>query len=94
MDKDDKTLSPDNPVVRIGWEEFLGYGLLRFVNSFLHIFGLVIICEMDGGKVTSVYPARTIWRGFPVEKMSESYRKVAELMDRDHAEILKFAKEE
>ena len=94
MANESKQLSADNPLVKIDWDEFRGTGLLRFVNAFLHIFGYVIVIEKDDeGKVTSVYPAKTIWRGFPAEAMSESYKNVAELMHRDHEEILKFAKE-
>jgi hypothetical protein len=94
MADESKQLSADNPIVKIDWNEFRETGLFRFVNSFLHIFGYVIVIEVgDDGKVNSVYPAKTIWRGFPQEAMTNSYIKVAELMHRDHEEILKFAKE-
>lgn len=94
MADESKQLSADNPIVKIDWDEFRGTGLFRFVNAFLHIFGYVIVMEVgDDGKVNSVYPAKTIWRGFPQEAMTNSYIKVAELMHRDHEEILKFAKE-
>jgi hypothetical protein len=48
----------------------------------------------DDGTVKSVYPAKTIWRGFTQVDMSDAYKKVAELMHKDHEEILKFAKDE
>lgn len=94
MADESNQLSADNPIVKIDWDEFRGTGLFRFVNAFLHIFGYVIVMEVgDDGKVNSVYPAKTIWRGFSQEAMTHSYIKVAELMHRDHEEILKFAKE-
>ena len=95
MANESNQLSADNPLVKIDWNEFRETGLFRFVNAFLHIFGYVIVMEVeDDGTVKSVYPAKTIWRGFTQEAMSDSYKKVAELMHRDHEEILKFAKEE
>lgn len=94
MEFEPKQLSKRNPIQKHTWEAFRETGLFRFVNSFLHIFGWVIVMEMEDGKVTNVYPAKTIWRGFSAEAMSESYQKVAELMHKDHEEILKFAKDE
>lgn len=95
MADESKQLSADNPLVKIDWNEFRETGLFRFVNAFLHIFGYVIVMEVgDDGTVTSVYPAKTIWRGFTQVDMSDAYKKVAELMHKDHEEILKFAKDE
>lgn len=94
MAKEPKELSKNCPIQKHTWEAFRETGLFRFVNAFLHIFGWVIVMEMEDGKVKNVYPAKTIWRGFSAESMSESYKKVAELMNRDHEEILKFAKDE
>lgn len=95
MSNESNQLSADNPIVKIGWNDFRETGLFRFVNAFLHIFGYVIVMEVeDDGTVKSVFPAKTIWRGFSADAMSESYQKVAELMAKDHEEILKFAKDD
>ncbi len=93
MAKEPKELSKNCPIQKHTWEAFRETGLFRFVNAFLHIFGWVIVMEVEeDGKVTTVYPAKTIWRGFSQEAMSDSYKKVA--MQKDHEEILKFAKDE
>ena len=94
MAKEPKELSKDCPIQKHTWEAFRETGLFRFVNAFLYIFGWVIVMEMEDGKVTNVYPAKTIWRGFTQVDMSDAYKKVAELMHKDHEEILKFAKDE
>lgn len=93
IDNSDGQLSAETPLVKKDWNEFRDTGLFRFINAFLHIFGWCIVIEMEDGKITSVYPAKTIYRGFSEESMSKSYKQVAELMAKDHEEIMKFAKE-
>ena len=73
------------------WDEFRRSGLMTFMNSFLHIFGWAIVLEVDDGKVTSVYPARTVFRGFPEQSMTAAYQKVAKYMAKNHESILKDA---
>lgn len=59
------------------WEQFRNTGLLWFINSTLHLFGWSIVMEMnDEGKVTSVYPARVSYRGFPEEDNTNGYSRV------------------
>jgi hypothetical protein len=64
------------------WEEFLTTGLLLFVNSFLHIFGWVIVlCVDENNKVFKVYPARIISnRGFTRQEVDRAYTKLTKYM--------------
>lgn len=68
---------------KISWSEFRETGLFHFVNSFLHIFGLaIVLCEEDDG-TTTVYPARTEYRGFPQESNDKAYARVTEFMRKE-----------
>lgn len=70
------------------WSEFRGTGLLWFINRTLHLFGWVIVCEVNKqGEVLAVYPARTNWRGFSREDEEEGYRLVSRFM-KHHADQL------
>jgi hypothetical protein len=64
------------------WEEFLTTGLLLFINSFLHIFGWVIVLNLDeNNKVFKVYPARIVSnRGFTRQEVLRSYGKLTKYM--------------
>ena len=73
------------------WDEFRGYGLLRFVNVFLHIFGWAIVLNKVDGVVTKVYPARVPFRGFAEKDMTRSYRQIARFMEENASEIRKEA---
>lgn len=66
------------------WKEFRETGLFHFVNSFLHIFGWVIVVDVDDdGSVSTVYPARTDFRGFPEESNDRAYARVTEFMKKE-----------
>ena len=73
------------------WDEFCGYGFLRFVNTFLHIFGWAIVLEKADGVVTKVYPARVPFRGFAEKVMTRSYQQIARFMEENASEIRKEA---
>ncbi|MBC17027.1 MAG: hypothetical protein CL942_08245 [Desulfovibrio sp.] len=62
------------------WENFREAGLLWWVNRILHLFGWALVCEVDEETkaVTSVYPARCRYRGFPEENESEGFKKVTD----------------
>ena len=68
------------------WVEFQHTGLLLIINQFLHIFGwaITIVCDSDNdGNVTEVveaYPARTKFRGFAPDNVTEAYRKVTKYL--------------
>lgn len=74
------------------WDEFIDTGLFLFLNSFLHIFGWVIVVEYEGEiknrSVKKAYPARTKYRGFPEGKVEEAYRKTAEYLNQNSSKLL------
>ena len=73
-----------NPIVKQDWSTFRKTGLFHFVNSFLHIFGWVLVLDMDDdGNVTSVYPARTIYRGFAEQSNDTAYERITEFMKQE-----------
>jgi hypothetical protein len=65
-----------------GWEEFRETGLSVFVNSFLHIFGWCIVCELEEGSraVVRVFPAKTKARGFFEGVYDAAYEKVSKFI--------------
>jgi len=73
------------------WDEFCGYGFLRFVNTFLHIFGWAIVLNRENGVVTKVYPARVPFRGFAEKDMTRGYIQIAKFMEENASEIRKEA---
>lgn len=80
-----KKSAPGNlPYERKDWTVFRATGLFHFVNSFLHIFGWVIVVDMDStGRVLDVYPARTSYRGFSEESNTLAYERVEAFMKQE-----------
>lgn len=78
--------SPINPKT---WDEFRASGLAWFVNTTLHLFGWVLVFEIDdkSGKVTSCYPARCVFRGFDEKSNDEGYAKVTKYLKENIQEI-------
>lgn len=65
-------------IQRMSWKDFEGTGLNLIINQILHIFGWCIVIEFDHEwKPINAYPARTKFRGFPVEAQSAAYLKVS-----------------
>lgn len=49
------------------WTEFMNSGMLWFVNRILHVFGWVIVAELDSvGCVKNAWPAKTNVLGFDI----------------------------
>ena len=88
---DQPKADPWGQVQEKSWEEFCGYGLLRFVNAFLHIIGWAIVLNKVDGILTKVYPARVPFRGFAEKDMTRSYRQIARFMEENASEIRKEA---
>lgn len=60
------------------WDEFREAGLLWWINRTLHLFGWVIVVEVDDeGKVNNVYPARCKYRGFARELEEEGFKDLS-----------------
>lgn len=76
-------------VTKKGWDEFKNTGLILIINQILHLFGWAIVFEIEGGKITNVYPARVKFRGFDEKSTSESYKKVTEYLGGNIDELLK-----
>lgn len=60
-------------VTRKTWEEFRNSRLLWWVNRSLHLFGWAIVLDIEGDKVTDVYPARVKFRGFSEANETEGF---------------------
>jgi len=62
------------------WKDFRESGLLWFVNTTLHMFGWALVCELEEGEITRVYPARVKFRGFTEKINSDGYSKVSKYL--------------
>lgn len=76
--------------------EFVNTGLLRFVNIFLHIFGLALCYSVsDDGKIEEekgLQVIRVKCRGFSEAGMMASYIQLSKYMDTWHKELLEESK--
>ena len=75
------------------WAEFKDAGLLWFINTILHLFGWVIVLNIEDGKIIDAYPARTAFRGFSNETNTEGYIKLSDYLKENIDEIAKEARE-
>jgi hypothetical protein len=77
------------------WKDFKDSGLLWFINTTLHLFGWVIVFEVDeDGIISEVYPARTNFRGFPAEVNDDGYIKLTNHLSDIISELKNDIKEE
>jgi hypothetical protein len=77
-----------NPIVEKTWDEFHNTGLLFLVNSVLHVFGWAIaIARNDQGEAVKIFPARTVFRGFSDNVVTQSHIKLADYIKSNGAEI-------
>jgi hypothetical protein len=58
------------------WEEFRESGFFFFTNYILQLFGWCIVIEKEEGKITRCYPARTHYRGFSDDAVTDSNKKM------------------
>ena len=76
------------------WNEFRNTGLLLFINQILHVFGWAIVFDFEeDGSLKEVYPARTKFRGFDGDSVSESYLKIGKYLAENADELYEEAKE-
>jgi hypothetical protein len=72
-------------IERRTWEEFREVGLLWWVNRVLHLFGWVIVCELEEGSehIKDIYPAHCTFRGFTREAETEGFSKLTGYLVKD-----------
>lgn len=74
------------------WVEFKDTGLLWWVNRILHLYGWVIVFDYhdeDPTALVDVYPARTIWRGFPNRQEVSGFKKLSKYLKENIDELEK-----
>lgn len=78
-----------NNITKKTWDEFRNTGLFLFINSILHAFGwaLVVVVDEETKEVQSCFPARTTFRGFSVEDVEESHKRIGQYL-KDNSEEL------
>lgn len=70
-------------LMEVEWTFFRNTGALWFANRFLHLFGLVLVAEVETDamngleQVKRVYPARTRFRGFDEASETEGFGKLS-----------------
>lgn len=70
------------------WQNFRDTGLFLFINSILHAFGWVIVCQTDeSGNIINALPARTKYRGFDAEDQEEAHIKIADYLAKNAADF-------
>lgn len=79
-------------IERKTWAEFRKTGLVLILNQLLHIFGWVIVFEIEGGEIKDCYPARTKFRGFTGAEVDKSYIAISEYMKENADQLLEEAK--
>jgi hypothetical protein len=76
------------------WGEFRETGLFLILNQFLHIFGWALVCVLNNGTITEVFPARVRYRGFDESSTSKAYLRISKYMSKNSKELLEEAEEE
>ena len=75
---------------RITGKEFRESGLLWFINTTLHLFGMAIVLDMD---TDEIYATRVKFRGFDNENNTDGYIKVSKYLKDNSEALLKESKE-
>jgi len=80
----------ENPkmVTEKSWEDFRSSGMMWFANRILHMFGWVLVADVElgakDGEVTNtvnrVYPARTKFRGFSADAEERGFKNVTKFV--------------
>ena len=80
-------------VTEITWEEFRKSGLLWWINSLLHVFGMAICVELIEDEIVRVFPARVKFRGFSENITTNGYIKLSKYLVENAIDLLKEAEE-
>lgn len=79
------------PIQPVTWDEFRKTGLTWWINRQLHLFGFVIVFEVDSeGKTTAAYPARTCFRGFDPATEAQGFAQLGKYLDENAAILRKW----
>lgn len=71
-------------IKKMPWKEFQETGLLWWTNRVLHLFGVVIVIEVeDDGSVADAYPARCSYRGFDRETEEKGFQTLTHFMNQE-----------
>jgi hypothetical protein len=75
---------------RKSWAALQKAGLLWWINRSLHLFGWAIAVEYNKkGKISDVYPVRTMFRGFAEEIETNGFKKVTKYIKENAAQLLR-----
>lgn len=83
-------MSEEEFLKEISLEEFRNSGLLWFVNSILHLFGMAIVIDIEKNKM---YPARCKFRGFSEKSNTIGYTNLTKYMKENSEDLLKDCEE-
>jgi hypothetical protein len=71
-------------IKKMSWKEFQETGLLWWINRGLHLFGVVIVIEVeDDGSVTDAYPARCSYRGFDTNTEENGFKSLTKFLEQE-----------
>ena len=71
------------------WNEFRDSGLLWWVNTQLHLFGMAIYFKYDeNGDIISAYPDRCKFRGFTEERNDRGYVQLTDFIEKMMPQML------
>lgn len=84
--KIERNFSDEDYVKEISIQQFRDSGLLWFINSILHTFGVCIAYNPD---TEQLYPAITKYRGFDEKNSDLGYRRMTVYMNDNAEDLLK-----
>ena len=80
---------------KISNKEFQESGLLWFLNTILHVFGMAICWEYsEKDNIDQLYIAKTNYRGFSEDDNSDGYKKVSKYLEYNIPELLNAFKDD
>lgn len=82
----DRQFSDNDYVKEISIQQFCDSGLLWFINSILHTFGVCIAYDPNTERI---YPAVTKFRGFDEKNNDIGYRRMTVYMNDNAEDLLK-----
>ena len=82
----DRNFEENEMVKEISGKEFRDSGMLWFINTVLHAFGMAITWNPETDEIK---PALVKFRGFAEKNNDDGYRKVTQYMIDNAAELIK-----